>query len=80
MTDKSNSDILDGESGSWIIDEQTLEVFGHLVASDILGSGYVIPMRAILEDIGNHHGAYAVLGINLYKNLVCVLLANQLCE
>ncbi|KAK6948584.1 hypothetical protein Daesc_010354 [Daldinia eschscholtzii] len=43
--------ILDGESGSWVIDSKSHEVYGQLVAVDALGDGYVIPMSDILDDI-----------------------------
>ncbi|KAI0894143.1 hypothetical protein F4806DRAFT_132327 [Annulohypoxylon nitens] len=43
--------ICDGDSGSWVIDNCTYEVYGHLVASDVFGSGYVIPLKAIFADI-----------------------------
>lgn len=43
--------ICDGDSGSWVIDTCTYEVYGHLVASDVFGSGYVIPLKAIFADI-----------------------------
>lgn len=29
----------------------TLEVYGHLVATDVFGNGYVIPIHETLEDI-----------------------------
>ncbi|KAF7885161.1 hypothetical protein EAF00_010979 [Botryotinia globosa] len=41
-----------GDSGAWIIDSSdSTKVFGHLVALDVFGHGYVIPMYATLEDI-----------------------------
>ncbi|KAF7922396.1 uncharacterized protein EAE97_011138 [Botrytis byssoidea] len=43
-----------GDSGAWIIDSSdSTKVFGHLVASDVFGHGYVIPMYDTLEDIQN---------------------------
>ncbi|KAI1460088.1 hypothetical protein F4805DRAFT_15044 [Annulohypoxylon moriforme] len=52
--------ICDGDSGSWVIDAQTFEVYGHLVAADVLGSGYVIPLSAIFADIKQRLRAEAV--------------------
>ncbi|KAI0535451.1 hypothetical protein GGR58DRAFT_441744 [Xylaria digitata] len=52
--------IRDGDSGSWVIDTARFEVYGQLVASDIFGSGYVIPMADILNDIKSQLGAQAV--------------------
>ncbi|TRX95934.1 hypothetical protein FHL15_003076 [Xylaria flabelliformis] len=52
--------ILDGNSGSWVVDATQFEVYGQLVASDVFGSGYVIPMTDILSDIKLRLGAQSV--------------------
>ncbi|KAF3064579.1 hypothetical protein GL218_01954 [Daldinia childiae] len=52
--------ILDGDSGSWVIDAESFEVYGQLVASDVLGGAYVIPMSDILGDIKRKFGAKSV--------------------
>ncbi|KAL6835570.1 hypothetical protein J3E69DRAFT_319148 [Trichoderma sp. SZMC 28015] len=49
-----------GDSGSWVIDPLTYEVFGHIVATDILGDAYVIPLQSIFEDIRTWHDAQSV--------------------
>ncbi|TXB98207.1 hypothetical protein FocTR4_00012349 [Fusarium oxysporum f. sp. cubense] len=46
-----STDIGPGDSGSWVVDAATLEVYGHLVATDMLSCSYVIPLVDILEDI-----------------------------
>ena len=43
--------MLPGDSGTWVHDEVTNEVYGHVVASDIFGTLYVTPMYDIIEDI-----------------------------
>ncbi|KAK2612540.1 hypothetical protein QQS21_001478 [Conoideocrella luteorostrata] len=43
--------ICDGDSGAWVIDTLRCELYGQLVASDWFGSGYVIPMQLIFDDI-----------------------------
>ncbi|ETI28857.1 hypothetical protein G647_01309 [Cladophialophora carrionii CBS 160.54] len=48
---ENGAEIRDGDSGSWILNPSRLEVYGHVVASDIFGAGYVIPMTRSLEDI-----------------------------
>ncbi|RSM05634.1 hypothetical protein CEP52_006175 [Fusarium oligoseptatum] len=48
---QANSDIRLGDSGSWVVDPLTLEVYGHLVATDVLLGAYVIPLVDIIEDI-----------------------------
>ncbi|PVH73640.1 hypothetical protein DL98DRAFT_594829 [Cadophora sp. DSE1049] len=40
-----------GDSGSWVIDASTNEVYGHIVASDIFGRAYVIPLSDVFSDI-----------------------------
>ncbi|KAJ4865690.1 rad4 transglutaminase-like domain-containing protein [Trichoderma breve] len=49
-----------GDSGSWVIDPLTYEVFGHIVATDMLGDAYVIPLQNIFEDIRTWHDAQSV--------------------
>ena len=41
-----------GECGAWVVDSETGETFGHVVASDVFEEVYVVPMDAILKDIG----------------------------
>ncbi|KAH8797455.1 hypothetical protein F5882DRAFT_349369 [Hyaloscypha sp. PMI_1271] len=40
-----------GDSGAWVVDLMTNELYGHLVASDVFGVGYVVPMEDIFKDI-----------------------------
>lgn len=47
------ADVKQGDSGSWVIDPVSLEVYGHLIATDSLMGSYVIPMVDICEDIRN---------------------------
>ncbi|KAK4079068.1 hypothetical protein Trihar35433_173 [Trichoderma harzianum] len=49
-----------GDSGSWVIDPLTYEVFGHVVATDMLGDVYVIPLQSIFDDIRTWHDAQSV--------------------
>ncbi|KAH0531157.1 hypothetical protein TsFJ059_000025 [Trichoderma semiorbis] len=49
-----------GDSGSWVIDPVTYEVFGHIVATDMLGDAYVIPLHSIFEDIRTWHDVQSV--------------------
>ncbi|KAF4451532.1 serine/threonine protein kinase [Fusarium austroafricanum] len=46
-----DSDIVQGDSGSWVVDSLTFEVYGHLVATDMLLGSYVIPLTDIIDDI-----------------------------
>lgn len=40
-----------GDSGAWVVDDTTNEVYGHIVASDVFGVAYVVPIEDIFEDI-----------------------------
>ena len=40
-----------GDCGSWVIDIETGEVYGHVVASDDFGEAYVVPLRDTIKDI-----------------------------
>lgn len=42
---------MDGDSGSWAFSEDTHEVIGHIVATDPLGAGYIVPLCDIFRDI-----------------------------
>lgn len=52
--------VSDGDSGSWVVDELRLGVYGHVVADDAFGDAYVIPMDDILADIRRCFGAVLV--------------------
>lgn len=49
-----------GDCGSWVVDDQTYEVYGHVVASDVLGEAYVVPLHATLQDIATRLAARSV--------------------
>lgn len=40
-----------GDSGSWVVDASTYEVYGHVVATDAFGEAYVIPLRDTLRQM-----------------------------
>lgn len=49
-----------GDSGSWVVNETTGEVYGHVVSVDALGEAYVMPIQPTLQDIRTHLGAHQV--------------------
>ncbi|KAL7783945.1 hypothetical protein V8C43DRAFT_325688 [Trichoderma afarasin] len=49
----SNKQILDGDSGSWVVNETTLEMYGYVLAADAFGGGYVIPLAEAFRNIAN---------------------------
>ncbi|KAK8066897.1 hypothetical protein PG997_013644 [Apiospora hydei] len=40
-----------GDSGCWVIKEDSKEVFGHVVSSDASGEAYVLPFDQVFQDI-----------------------------
>jgi hypothetical protein len=50
-----------GDSGAWVVNTQTKEVHGHIVASDIFGRGYVVPLCDTFEDVKQSLSAQSVL-------------------
>ncbi|PVH92427.1 hypothetical protein DM02DRAFT_699974 [Periconia macrospinosa] len=51
---------LPGDSGSWVTNETTGEVYGHVVTVDTFGEASVMPIHSTLLDIKSHIGAYDV--------------------
>ncbi|XXG99413.1 hypothetical protein Hte_005752 [Hypoxylon texense] len=46
-----DSSLMIGDSGSWVINESTGEVYGHIVAVDGLGEAHVMPIHPTLRSI-----------------------------
>jgi hypothetical protein len=40
-----------GDSGAWVVDPVTNELYGHVVASDVFGIAYVVPIEDIFKAI-----------------------------
>jgi hypothetical protein len=40
-----------GDSGAWVVDPATNQLYGHVVASDVFGTAYVIPIHDIFKDM-----------------------------
>ncbi|CAG9995976.1 unnamed protein product [Clonostachys byssicola] len=49
----NDKQILDGDSGSWVVNESTLEVYGYVVAADTFGGGYIIPLVEAFRNIAD---------------------------
>ena len=50
----------DGDSGAWVVNPVSMEVFGHVVATDVTGDVYVVPMYRSLEEMRGRLGVEAV--------------------
>ncbi|KAF2104514.1 hypothetical protein NA57DRAFT_51335 [Rhizodiscina lignyota] len=46
-----NSNVIEGDSGSWVVDSTSGEVYGHVVASDLFGDAYIVPLDATFRDM-----------------------------
>lgn len=53
-------DFRPGDSGAWIVDDITNEVYGHVVADDVFGRGYIVPIDDTLENIKDRLAIEAV--------------------
>ena len=49
-----------GDCGSWVVDAETDEVYGHVVASDAFGDAFIIPFQSTIQDIRERLAAGAV--------------------
>lgn len=49
-----------GDCGSWVVDRETCEIYGHVVAVDALEEAYIIPLNATLRDIQKSLAAKSV--------------------
>ncbi|KAK8112822.1 hypothetical protein PG984_013348 [Apiospora sp. TS-2023a] len=48
---ENRDSIVAGESGSLVVDRVTNNIYGHVVAYDTLGHGYVVPLAHVLDQI-----------------------------
>ncbi|GAB1316932.1 hypothetical protein MFIFM68171_07142 [Madurella fahalii] len=44
-------ELQDGDSGSWVVNPISMEVYGHVVATDMTGDAYVIPLHRSFEEM-----------------------------
>lgn len=49
-----------GDCGSWVIDVESGEVFGHIAAADDFGEAYVVPLDSTLKDMSIDLGMNSV--------------------
>ncbi|KAJ6782471.1 hypothetical protein PWT90_04835 [Aphanocladium album] len=60
FTPNSESHLIHGDSGAWVVSPDHGHVYGHLVAIDAFGEGCVIPLNQTLKDIQQYLGATEV--------------------
>ncbi|KAM5383594.1 hypothetical protein ACJZ2D_002043 [Fusarium nematophilum] len=56
----SFSELVSGECGSIIVDQETHEVYGHVIGSGPAGHVYLVPLRLVFEQIGTCFGTNCV--------------------
>ncbi|KAM7210261.1 hypothetical protein V8F06_014355 [Rhypophila decipiens] len=49
-----NSELIPGDSGSWVVKKETGEVYGHVVSVDSFGEAYIMPIQGTLDEIKSH--------------------------
>lgn len=52
--------VADGDSGAWVVNPVSMEVYGHVVATDVTGDAYVVPLWRSLEEMRQRLGVEAV--------------------
>ncbi|KAK3395006.1 hypothetical protein B0H63DRAFT_462535 [Podospora didyma] len=52
--------VQDGDSGSWVVNPISMEVYGHVVATDCTGDAYVIPLHATFAEMKELLGVESV--------------------
>jgi len=66
-----------GDSGAWVYDATSREVYGHIVGRGLFGEGLVMPMYAILADIRKRLGA---IDIRVHKGPITAIQSESLVE
>ncbi|RDW63395.1 hypothetical protein BP6252_10940 [Coleophoma cylindrospora] len=46
-----SASVIDGDCGSLVVNQETLEVYGHVIASNPLGEAYVVPLQNTFHQI-----------------------------
>lgn len=61
VTLDDDASFADGDSGTWVISQDTTELLGHLVATDFFGAGYIVLACDIFRDIAQNNGIKEVV-------------------
>ncbi|KAK3356636.1 hypothetical protein B0T25DRAFT_440863, partial [Lasiosphaeria hispida] len=57
---ENDAKLLPGDSGSWVVNSLTGEVYGHVVSIDEFGEANIIPIQGSLESVREHLDAHSV--------------------
>ncbi|KAK0615682.1 hypothetical protein B0T17DRAFT_350785 [Bombardia bombarda] len=55
-----SGEVEDGDSGSWVVNPVSMDVYGHVVATDCTGDAYVIPLHGTFDEMKTVLGAGSV--------------------
>ncbi|KAK2589820.1 hypothetical protein QQS21_012500 [Conoideocrella luteorostrata] len=53
--------IIPGECGSIVVDQETFDVYGHVIGSDAFGHGHIIPLSRTIRQIKARFNAHTVI-------------------
>ncbi|KAK4149053.1 hypothetical protein C8A00DRAFT_38356 [Chaetomidium leptoderma] len=60
LTLDEGQELCDGDSGSWVVSPVSMEVYGHVVATDMTGDAYVIPLHQSFAEMKELLGVKSV--------------------
>jgi hypothetical protein len=60
LTLDEGQELCDGDSGSWVVSPVSMEVYGHVVATDMTGDAYVIPLHQSFAEMKELLGVESV--------------------
>ncbi|KAK4206047.1 hypothetical protein QBC37DRAFT_329431 [Rhypophila decipiens] len=67
-----NSELIPGDSGSWVVKKETGKVYGHVVSVDSFGEAYIMPIQGTLDEIKSHlHDDSVVLPSESEPSVLC---------
>ncbi|CZR66090.1 uncharacterized protein PAC_15991 [Phialocephala subalpina] len=60
LTLSNYRELQEGDCGAWVVDNQTYELYGYVVASGIFGEAYVLPLESSFKNVKDQLGAQDV--------------------
>lgn len=70
-------EIQDGHSGAWVVNPISMEVYGHVVATDLTGDAYVIPLHATFDEMKRTMPGVEAVGLPTTADLLDLALRNS---
>ncbi|KAK1749333.1 hypothetical protein QBC47DRAFT_426814 [Echria macrotheca] len=60
VLDEGQQEVRDGDSGSWVVNPVSMEVYGHIAATDMTGDAYVLPLHRSFDEMKQVLGVESV--------------------